>query len=110
MKSMKYSSAELKKRNKLDVPMVGGDQASYPWGLTITLDKEVLGKLGKDVQDFKMGSSLTITAKAEVVSLSEEENRSEVRLQITDLDVGIAGRVEKSAAQQKSGPGGKAVA
>ena len=110
MKSMKYSSAELKKRNKENEPPIYGARDSYPWGLTVNLDQDSLGKLGKEVTDFKMGSSLTITAKAEVVSLSEEDNRSEVRLQITDMEVGIAGKVEKAAEQQKSGPGGKAVA
>jgi hypothetical protein len=70
------------------------NETYYPYGLSITLEKYALAKIGMDVSDFTIGDELTITAKVEVTGLRESESESytekSVDLQITDLDMGGA--------------------
>lgn len=68
-----------------------GDQPEYPWGLCITLNTEVLQKLG--LTDLPaVGSSITLSAIAQVQSTSQYneqdgDKNTEVRLQITDMEI-----------------------
>jgi hypothetical protein len=64
----------------------------YPWGLQITLENEQLKALGLSTLP-AVGSTMTITAKVEVCSVSQyesqrDDDRRSVGLQITDLALG----------------------
>ncbi|WP_298800121.1 capsid staple protein [uncultured Devosia sp.] len=93
MVSLKLSKKEAK--SEIGYPeQVGKDEnlPKYPWDTKITLGNEVLDKLGVKPSDFKTNQVLEITAKVEVVGTTEEQrqrgpDRSEVRLQITDLAI-----------------------
>lgn len=86
------------------------ESPAYPWGLSITLDDDVLEKLGCAIGDFKVGASLMIVANVEVTSVSSSETRGagnsrSVGLQITDLGLeDEAGKV-KAAAKALYGDG-----
>lgn len=69
------------------------DRPDYPYGLSITLEKESLTKLGKSATDYKMGDKVTVSAVAHVKSISSSqyddgENHESVTLQITEMDCG----------------------
>lgn len=64
------------------------NEPEYPWGLQITLDEKQLDALG--MTDLpKVGASITVHAKGDVTSVSEDETqggkRRTVRIQITDI-------------------------
>jgi hypothetical protein len=67
------------------------DAPKYPWGLCITLNDETLAKLG--ITDLpKVGTVITIVAKAEVSSIRDYqtqggESEASMDLQITDMAV-----------------------
>lgn len=66
------------------------DLPAYPWGLTVNLDTDALGKLGLTADDFTVGARLTLIAEVEVTACSRDEMkdqapRDRVGLQITDL-------------------------
>lgn len=78
------------------------DEPRYPYGLCINLGKEELGKLGITSLP-KVGSGVSITAKAYVESTRASEESSGIdinmSLQITDLELGsIAGDTDIAAA------------
>lgn len=70
------------------------DAPRYPWGLCITLNEETMAKLG--ITDLpKVGSTVMITAKAEVSGTREyatqgQEEEKSMDLQITDMAIGAA--------------------
>lgn len=68
------------------------DKPKYPYGLSITLEKDALSKLGLAVSDFDMGEEITISAQCVITSLRQSEDRygddMSVGLQITKLDMG----------------------
>lgn len=74
----------------------------YPYGLRISLDTDSLKKLGTSVSDLMAGQSVSLTAKAKVVSISasDGEYKSEsLDLQITDLSIeGTKKKAGKKAA------------
>lgn len=90
LRSMKLSKAEAKKRySPLASTRPKGDQ--YPWGLSISLDKAGMEKLGLKEAP-KVGTVMTVTAKAKVSSRGEHESDEggasrDCCLQITDLAV-----------------------
>lgn len=69
------------------------EKPSYPWGMRLTFNKEVLEKLGLDVTQFKVGDTVNITAKGEVTSTSVSENEysdgvsKEIGIQLTDIQL-----------------------
>jgi hypothetical protein len=90
--------ADIKSEMKEAMPTVAGDSyyEKYPWGLRITLNNEELEKLGIDVSDFEIETSINITAKALITSVSSEQNMNEggkantrdrLEFQITDLSI-----------------------
>ncbi len=83
-------SAEEARENSVCMP--GGSTDRYPYGLNITLNDEVLTKLG-----FKgpvtVGTSITFTASAKICSTSQHEDidgepENSMSLQITAMDIG----------------------
>jgi len=72
-----------------DAPEVAGYEEDYPYGLSISLEKEGLEKLGLDISDFSIGGTVDMVCQAEVTSLSESAGRdgdySSVSIQITDI-------------------------
>ena len=83
MTNLKLSTSELSAGTILgDVP----ETPEYPYGLTITLNQEVLNRLGMDLP--KVGATVSFTAQSEVVGTSkDEQGRHELRLQITDIEL-----------------------
>ena len=71
----------------------------YPWGLRVTLNNEVMKKLGIGLP--KVGAEMMLIGKVKVLSTSTrqdgEETNSNVDLQITDI-----GLADDDAAPQKS--------
>lgn len=112
MISMKLSKKEKKTHGG---PVEAGyDGPDYPWGLSITLDQEALKKLGTTPEAFRNAKSLTLSAKADVASFSfgnyDGKESGEVRLQITDLELGEVKMTKGQAffADKAKGPGGAA--
>jgi len=82
-------SPEGAKEDSMGMP---SDGCKYPYGLNITLNDEVLTKLG-----FKgpvtVGTSITFTASAKICSTSQHEDlegepENTMSLQITAMDIG----------------------
>ena len=65
------------------------DVEEYPYGLSISLEKESLEKLGLDVDDFNLDSKVDIICLAKVESLHESSSKnnssSSVSLQICKM-------------------------
>lgn len=64
----------------------------YPYGLRLSLDDDALDKLGLGEKLPKVGETLTVLAKVDVVHVhvsqdQEGEPESSVQLQITDMSV-----------------------
>lgn len=87
MKSMAMSAEEMKER---EAPEEDEDEG-YPCGLCLSLDSDVLDKLGM-TQPPKVGSTMTITARVKVTSarIYEDEGgepEASSSWQITDMEV-----------------------
>lgn len=84
LKSMRVTKKEGEER------AIDSDQ-EYPYGLGLSLDNDILAKLGiKDLPE--LGEVMTLVGKVEVVSLSENsskdnEDHKNVGLQITDMEL-----------------------
>lgn len=86
--SVKISKAEATKHSEPSTLATEGPR--YPWGLSINLDEDTLETLDLDIDDFKVGGTMTLIAKVEVTGVSSSETQSSganenVSLQITDL-------------------------
>ena len=98
---MKLHSMKLSSREQESKPMaVTADRPEYPWGLGLTLDNEVLEKLGIDLPE--VGSTLRIEGRVTVTAaqLSETQHSGRQRsasLQIVDLGVGPDERDDAAA-------------
>jgi hypothetical protein len=89
MVDMKMSKEEAKEQNE---PQTADDGPRYPYGLSINLDDDVLGKLGIG-DSLKVGDEVTFTAKAMVTSKSGYQttigdSESSMGLQITEMEMG----------------------
>ena len=66
----------------------------YPYGLQIRLETEDLDKLGIDIESFSVNDKVSITAVAEITSLSSSKTRNDenqnMQLQITKMDIQTA--------------------
>lgn len=72
----------------------------YPWGLSVNLDNGSLEKLGMETLP-KIGTTMILTARVEVSSLSEYDSQQggasrSLGLQITDM--ALAGEGDKGGA------------
>lgn len=65
---------KLSKRERKDITEPSMDAPEYPWGLNLTLDEEVLEKLGLDVGDFKVGEELPLVGVVKVTSISQHQS------------------------------------
>ena len=89
--SMKLPKRDKTSEEKIYTTMAEpGDGPKYPWGLCLNLDEQQLEQLGiKDLP--KVDSTVTLTAKATITSVSEnqtqEGTRRSVSIQITDLAI-----------------------
>lgn len=88
--NMKMSKAETEKVTEASAPAV--ESPRYPWGLSLNLDDEILGKLGiKDLPDVDKGMMLaarvTVT-RASSTAMAGDKKRRSLELQITDLGLG----------------------
>lgn len=86
--SMKLSKKDTDA--KMEPSSLATEKPSYPWGLSLSLDSDVLKKLGLASDDFTAGSSMALIAKVDVTRVSSEEvegqeSRDSVSLQITAL-------------------------
>jgi len=90
MKLPKKSKKELKQEM---AAVSGDDMPDYPWGLSITLNKESIDKL-PGLKSVKAGENVHITAKGYIRSVRMEETKDpnhgyqDVGIQITDIGVG----------------------
>jgi hypothetical protein len=87
--SMKITKADRDARMEMSAPSEK-DAPAYPWGLSLNLDTDVLDKLDVDLDDYKVGETVTLCVQCEVTSLSINETRGSgenksLGLQITDL-------------------------
>jgi len=84
-------SADDAKVEEVAVPQVSPDGGPrYPYGLSLCLDKESMGKLGMtDLPE--IGGKMLLTALVEVTSVSQyqtqESQDKSVHLQITDMEL-----------------------
>lgn len=73
----------------------------FPWGLSLTLEKESLEKLGREVGDFQVGATVDLVCKARVtrVSSSEGEDGADatVGLQIESMALRTGKDKERTA-------------
>jgi hypothetical protein len=78
------------KREKLEdmmaCPPDAADMPTYPWGMTIRMDDEVLEKLNIDTDDCEVGDLLHMVVMARVTSISKNADqggsRENIELQI----------------------------
>ena len=101
MKSMKISAEEKKKYAE---PTIASEQQQYPYGLSISLDQDVLDKLGMSKLP-DVGDKMMLHAKVEICSVSQSESQgggknSHVQMQITDMAIGGASDDKKEDASQ----------
>lgn len=69
---MKFSKSEAKEHNK---PMeVSSSKREYPYGLSITLEKESLKKLKLNLVDFNIGDTVMVVAQTKVTSISQSND------------------------------------
>lgn len=104
MKITKQEKAEEKKAETLKQP-------DYSWGLRLSLDDECMGKLGLDASKMTAGESVSLTAKAKVVSTSvnasEGKKHQGVELQITDMALESGDKSDFDGAWEKASGGKK---
>lgn len=80
---MKLSKSEKKEHGK--AMEVSSGKREYPYGLSITLDKDSLNKLNLKLANFKIGDTIMVLAQTKVTSISQSEEygpESNLSLQI----------------------------
>lgn len=119
MKMASMKMAPPRNGDQPDGPMSGCDNGEmYPYGMRLRLEDEQLAALGLKTLP-AVGQSITLTARAKVISVRSEETTGKggkagedrsVEVQITDcaIDSGRQIDAEKSAAALYSNPGQKA--
>lgn len=107
LKSMKITASERSKSSEVAEKY---EPPAYPYGLQLSLDQDILEKLGVDKLP-KVGTTLLLIAKVDVSSVSEHENagdkkaRRSLALQITDacLEANTADGKKAAAALYEGG-------
>ena len=99
MVSMKISKKD--RDAKMEPPTLSTDMPLYPWGLSLSLDDDAMEKLGMDIADMKVGSTMSLVATVEVTSCSIQETSGQdanqsVGLQITDMCLEDGARASKN--------------
>ena len=87
-------------KNECSPAEEAGDQPQYPYGLCINLDKDSLEKLGITSLP-KVGTEMTINAKAVVKSVSAYDTQGEgqdmnASIQITDMEISGSDNADNS--------------
>lgn len=72
LKNLAYSKAEMEGRSEPKI-MEYGEGSKYPYGLSLTLIKHCLEKLGKGAADFEVGETFQATVWFKVESVSTRE-------------------------------------
>ena len=110
---------EKPKKNKTDTVAKSPEPyyEKYPYCLRLTLQKEELDKLGLKPTDFKVGSTIDLSAQAEVFTVREvqhvkensgyDQDSKSVELQITKLSLGKMNENKSSKHDQFSEAKGK---
>lgn len=82
-------SMKAEKTESNPYPKASNSEPDYPYGLRIDLNKESLSALGLSVGQFKIGETVCLKCKADVISVravkSRDDESENVELQITDL-------------------------
>lgn len=69
---------------------VTSSSSEYPYGLLLRLDNETMKMLGISVSSYKIGDTVTVSAKGKVVEMSERESENDsyksLEIQITHMD------------------------
>lgn len=104
MVSLKLTPKEAKERfGPISAQSAKADMPKYPYDTRVTLNTEVLTKMGVKPSDFAVGETFEITAKVEVIGTREEERQSgercELELQITDIDSDLGKSKKKAKAE-----------
>ena len=99
---MAYTKAELKEEAKEGCVSPSGQPSPYPWGLSLSLERNELNKLGvKDLP--QVGAEVHFIAVAKVMSVNQsarqgEDEESRVGLQITMMQI-----VQSESADEEKG-------
>jgi hypothetical protein len=77
---------------KRDYPVVETSGERYGYGIRVRLEKPELAKLKVNVNDYNIGDTVSIVAKAKIINLSESESmdsddQKSVEMQITKMRV-----------------------
>lgn len=95
--SMKLSKAD---REKTMEPSMAYEGPSYPYGLSLSLNEEILAKLDIDSLP-KVGATRTLIATVEITSVSSNESvggkQRNIGLQITEMCLEAEGDAESAA-------------
>lgn len=83
MTSMKLNPKEMKDKNRPEVPSQA-DKPSFPYGLRLRLEDDCLKKMALSKLP-KVGEKVSISAIAKIISVSQDESRKSIELQITDI-------------------------
>lgn len=102
LKDLALSAAEAKK-DMIGYASVEGDvdnMPKYPWGTSLDLDDDTLGKLGLAKLP-EVGEEVAITAVAKVTRISANEDQGGMRkclgLQITSMEVNVPSQTASAA-------------
>ena len=116
MIDLKRTKAE-KDREKKTSGSMSAYVEDYPYGFTLTFDKDTLAKLGIDVGKVDVEQKVSISGVGGVTDVYKSSSKSETRqsvsvqLQKIECSVGEAPKPSKMKgflAMRDSGPGGKA--
>jgi hypothetical protein len=98
--SMKRTKVESKEYHSTEVAPASPDVDEYPYGLSVTLEKECLEKLGLDVDDFSIDSKADMVCMAEVTGVHENASKhntnASITLQITNMALKVQPKEEKA--------------
>ena len=88
---MKLKSMELPKKTKAElkpqtIPSYE-DREKYPWGLKINCDNEILDLLGLNIDSMKIGETVTVEAKAEIMGLAQTEEKDRKRRRRMEIQI-----------------------
>ncbi|WP_320008466.1 capsid staple protein [Maridesulfovibrio sp.] len=85
-----------KKKGKDSPAVVEPEHEDFPWGLRLSLDDEVVSKLGLKPSELKVGSTVKLEAKAFVCGARAQPDGKDkhIELQLVKLGIDTAGSFE----------------
>lgn len=91
MGKMVSTKVGVKGMAELSAPKSDSDKPCYSWGTLITLESEILDKLGISPADVKVGQELRVVASGKVTSVSQRSDEgsdsSSVSVQFVEIGV-----------------------